>query len=224
MTLTELLREFRVRADDLKVPYLWEDEDVTRWINESQSQACRRSALILDSKDPEITQLSVSANDPDVALDDRVVAIRRARESGHETPLALLTTQEMDEQRPGWEDHTSTELEALVVDANTGAVRCYPTVTAATTVLLTVQRVPLADMEAPDDEPEVSAAYHMDLIDWVLHRAFGVDDVDAGGGRRGDAAKSKEYLQKFVENFGEITPRLESFFKNFGLHNWASRR
>ena len=46
MTLADLIRRFRVLADDKVQPYLWADEDVIDWLNDAQAQAAVRGRLL----------------------------------------------------------------------------------------------------------------------------------------------------------------------------------
>ena len=67
---------------------------------------------------------------------------------------------------------------------------------------LTVLRAPLADMEADDDEPEIPARYHRDLIDWCCHLAYLLRDSDTESFQRATA-----FEQRFTQRFG---PRLSA--------------
>ena len=67
---------------------------------------------------------------------------------------------------------------------------------------LTVLRTPLADMEADDDEPEIPARYHRDLIDWCCHLAYLLRDSDTESFQRATA-----FEQRFTQRFG---PRLSA--------------
>ena len=57
MTLEELIASFREDATDKVGPYLWEDETVTRWLNEAQDEAAVRARLLLDDSTPAVTPL-----------------------------------------------------------------------------------------------------------------------------------------------------------------------
>ncbi|MNY65812.1 hypothetical protein D3C86_2031420 [compost metagenome] len=46
------------------------------------------------------------------------------------------------------------------------------------TLLLEGYRLPLELMEDDTDEPELHHAHHRHLVNWALHRAFGVPDAD----------------------------------------------
>ena len=61
MTLEELIASFREDSTDKLEPYLWEDETVTRWLNEAQDEAAVRGRLLLDDSTPAVTQIAVTA-------------------------------------------------------------------------------------------------------------------------------------------------------------------
>jgi len=215
MTLEELITEFRIVSGDGRVPYLWSDAALTVWANEAEREACRRAPLLVDSRG-DVSTVTAPADDPYIEYDSAIIAIRRAKVASQSSPLALMTVQEMDKERPGWEDDTSSELEALVVDTNSGALRAYPTPTAAVEITLTVQRLPAAEMEDVSDEPEIRPGYHLRLVDWMLYRAYSVDDID-----KGDPDKATKHLTIFANEFGTSTARIETFFLGIGQHVWS---
>jgi hypothetical protein len=72
------------------------------------------------------------------------------------------------------------------------------TATLIDTLILEVQRLPLADVTLSGEEsPEISAEYHMSLIDWVAYRALGNHDKDTEHIR-----KSLTHEALFTQRFG----------------------
>lgn len=218
MNLKALLRRFRVIADDLAEPYLWADSDLVAWANMAERQACRASALLVDSRTASLTEVTAPADEPYIKLDPRVVAVRRAKASGESRPAPLMTVAEMDETRPGWEDATGAVLEALVTDAQTGHLRAYPTQTADLTVSLTVQRLPLKEMtDVEAHSPEIRPEVHEFLVHWMLYQAYSVDDID-----KANPEKAAKHLALFEAQFGATTARQEAFQRHAGQNDWQS--
>ncbi|MBI4695585.1 MAG: hypothetical protein HY749_16330 [Gammaproteobacteria bacterium] len=210
MKLVSLIAQWRADVDDAQQPFLWSEASVLNWFNEAEQEACRRAELIVDSSTAEICTLQVTANNPWVAYDPRIVRVLRARPVGH-VGIGVLTMAEMDE-RPNWEDETGTVLKALVTDMETGKFRCWPTLTANTTIAITASRLPLADMDdSVNAEPEIRAEYHLKLLDWVKWRAYSVDDVDGT-----DPAKARAALKRFEAEFGTASALLDAWLRRYG--------
>lgn len=216
MKLGELRAQFRRDTDDAKLPYLWPDSSVDNWLNEAEQEACRRSQLLIDSSTAPLTPLTVTANDPWMPYDARIIKILRARPRGA-LPVSIITAQEMD-GLPYWEDETGPTLLALITDMATGKLRTYPKLTAAATIDLTVQRLPLTDMtDAEAHSPEIRADYHMKLIEWAKWRAYSMDDVDAN-----DPQKAAKALKVFEGEFGKTSANGETWMRLHGGRDLAT--
>ena len=86
---------------------------------------------------------------------------------------------------------TAGAIEALVVGLTKGYLRTYPVPIESKTVLLRTLRLP-SDVAAGDDF-EIDPQHHLNLLDWVKKRAYGVQDADGG-----DAAKAEKHEAKFL--------------------------
>lgn len=209
MKLSKLISRFRSECDDLAEPYLWSEEDVKAWFNEAEQEACRRSELLVDSTTDSITLIVAVAEDPWIPLSRRIVKPLRAREVAG-LPLSVLHCQQMD-ATTGWELSTGTSLRALVTGMETYKIRSYPILAEDTSdieIRLTVQRLPLRDMEEGDDEPEIPDQYHIKLLHWVKYLAYSVDDVDAN-----DPNKANKHLALFEAEFGGANAMFDTFMR-----------
>jgi hypothetical protein len=75
MNLEDLIASFREDSTDKLEPYLWEDETVTRWLNEAQDEAAVRGRLLLDDSTPAVTTIAVSAGQASYQLHAKVYEI-----------------------------------------------------------------------------------------------------------------------------------------------------
>lgn len=171
MDLMQLMTTARRRLDDVVAPYLWSREDLIEYANDAQREACRRSRLIVDSTTPSICQIALVAGTPTYALDERIIFIKRAKLTGHVTPLGRAHSNDLDNAAPGWEDDTGVP-RAYVPNMDTNTFRPYPTPDDAYTANLTVIRTPLVEMDDEDQTPEIASRYHIGLVNWMLHRAW----------------------------------------------------
>ena len=209
MNLGQLISTARSRTSDTQPDYLWSNDEWVEYANEAEQQACRRARLILDSTTTEIVNLSMGSGDVTVDLDERVLFIKRAKVVGFSTPLGRASFKDMDMQAPGWEDETGTP-QAYIPDMDTNKFRPYPSPDADVEVKLTVVRLPLNDMANDTDEPEINKRYHINLVDWMLHRAYSRHDSETE-----DKDRAMKYLAAFEAQFGKESTANEE--------NWISR-
>lgn len=196
MNLTTIVKRVRELSDDLVEPYLTSRAKIVLWANEAENEACRRSRAIIDSTTAAVCDVAFTDGTPTYALDSRVIFVRRVKLEGEAVPLRPVSRKELDQARPGWEDETGQPTH-LVRDMDTGLLRPYPTPDGDYTAHMTVIRLPLAEMVEGEDEPEIHARHHWGMLDWILHRVYGVPDSDLYNPK-----KSEQHLAVFEANFG----------------------
>ena len=54
MQLSDLIKRFRIDANDKVEPYFNDDESVTSWLNEAVNEACIRGRLLHESENTEV--------------------------------------------------------------------------------------------------------------------------------------------------------------------------
>lgn len=197
MTLKELIDYARRRLDDTKTPFFWSKADLTLWVNEAEQEAARRARLLVDSRSAEVCQLSVVAGESYLQLDPRVLYVRRAKLTSQDHYLQKLDVRDLDECRPGWESETSSDIVGWVQNEDSRYIRVYPEPTVADTLNLAVSRLPLQDLAADGDIPEIPPHLHLKLHHWVLWRAYSSDDADVR-----DDDKADRNMALFEAEFG----------------------
>ncbi len=195
MKASEIILAARRRVDDLAKPYLRSDPLFLEDLAEAEIQACRRARLIVDSTDPLCT-VAFDGTQTVADLDSRIIRVRRVRWVGRTELLQKIHRDDLDRERPGWEDETASEPTHFVVGMDTAKLRPYPTPDTAGTVQLTVAR---ESLEAPklDGEPEIAGRYHRALVDWLMYRYYETQDSET----RNDA-KAEAALARFTAEFG----------------------
>jgi hypothetical protein len=202
MNLGELIAYAKNSADDNASGELWSEEEWINFANDAQNEACRRARLLVDSTSP-LTELSLPAGEPTVALDPRILVIRRARLVGRSPLLQRVSHHTLDCAGSGWEDETG-EPRGYVPDMDTQVFRPYPMPEADATVRLTVVRLPLKEMAEEADKLEVPPHLHRSLAAWMLYRAFSKQDGEAF-----DKKKAAEYLAEFEQEFGRKSTAID---------------
>ena len=210
MTLNDLIDEFRTISQDVREPYLVSNESLVKYANEAVQQACERAPLLWDSTSAFCTVPIVAAT-ATYTLDAAVRQIDdfRLRSNGE----ALAQTSETVLQRivgNRWPTDTDTPRAFIRHD---GKIRLYPIPAVNDTLDLSVYRLPTATeamtlAHAKTASPIIPAKYHIDLVYWMLHRFYLVDDVDIAAAQ----AKAGTYFDLFESKFGiRPTARLERF-------------
>jgi hypothetical protein len=203
MTLQDLITLFRNEADDATEPYLWDDEEVIDFANEAESEACRRSRLLVDSTSA-LTQLLVDPLDAGViSLDPSIVFVRRAMLAGRR-PLHRMTVRDLDAHNPYWMNAGPAVPLAYVTDFQTGAILLHPVPAAEDMLLLTVVRTPLVEMRSLEDSPEIAPRFHRSLRYWMLYRAYSKQDSQAN-----DPKKAADSLALFEQEFGKKSSAID---------------
>lgn len=196
MNAGELIASYREESHDKATPPFVKDARLLQFASEAEREACRRSNLLVDSSSA-FCEIAVSANEPLIDIDPRIINIRRAKLSISTYSLSPVRAEEMDRVNPGWELHVGVPT-TYVTDYQTNAIRLYPKQQVDATLNITVSRLPKNDMEANDDEPEIRAEYHPALVQWMLYRAYAQQDADMF-----DPNKSARALAEFEREFGK---------------------
>ena len=195
MNLEDLIKFYREQAQDKKPPFFCSDEQLTIYANEAQDEACRRGQLLRQSTGP-MCQLAFEPGAEVVPLDSRVVKVLRSMVDG--LPVSVITAQDMDQMHPGWEaDTVRCRPRVLVSGMTTDALHLWPVPEVAGEIRLTVQRLPMKQMQNSNDKPEIRREAHPALVDWMLYRVFSSEDTEIYNDTKAQLA-----LRRFQGEFG----------------------
>jgi hypothetical protein len=204
MTLSDLITLFRNEVDDSTAPHLWSDEEAIDFANDAEAEACRRARLFVDSSTAEICVVEVLATDSGlVTLDPRILFVRRARIEGSR-PLARMNMQDMESDNPYWQNAPAASPRMFITDYQTGKLLLWPIPDQDDVLLLTVVRMPLAEMHDTEDSPEIAPRFHRSLRYWMMFRAYSKQDSQAN-----DPKKAADALALFEQEFGKKSSALD---------------
>lgn len=219
MTLDDLVAQFRTDADDAKRPYLFDDDDVIRWLNEAEEEAALRANLLFEASDPDVCRIAVTAGERFYDLHDAVFSVRRAQFTPDGTTdactLAIADRVELERVERTRRSVTDKPV-AIIVDDTRIELDCIPDTDGL--IELEVYRAPLSKMTDGGNTPEISRVHHRFLPLWALHRAYGRPDAEAFDQGRSDRAELA-----FTKQFG-IRPDADqrrAFQANTPMHNKA---
>jgi hypothetical protein len=204
MELADLLLELRQnRLDDTAVPPLWGDGELVSALNDAVRQVCIRQRCLVESESVQLCTISVAAGQRVVRLHPAVIAVRSAWIPGCCEALVGIPEQRLTRTCPGWIDRDPGVPRWWIPDYQEGCIALHPTPEAATTLRLSVWRMPLEDEELdandPSAEPAIATHWHMDLVDWAEYRAFSKKDAETI-----DTDRARTAAQVFTAKVGRL--------------------
>lgn len=192
MNLEQLIAQFRIDADDMQSPPLWESEWIAAWLTEAQAEAAIRARLLYEAADPAICEIAVTAGVATYPLHKSLYELAHLRfkptGSTQSEPVHLKAREELDRIRPGWRDRTSTQPCFAIQDDTRITLVDRPSV--AGTLYVEGYRRPLRELVNDNDKPEINEAHHIHLVHWALHRAFTKPDSETIDPQRAAAAEA----------------------------------
>ena len=181
MNLEQLIQQFRIDADDMQSPPLWESEWIAAWLTEAQAEAAVRGRLLFEAADPAICEIAVTAGVATYPLHKSLYELEhlrfKATGSSASDRVHLKTREELDRIRPGWRDRTDIRPRFAIQDDTRITLVDRPS--ADGTLFVEGYRLPLKTLVNDNDKPEIHEAHHRHLVHWALHRAFSKPDSEA---------------------------------------------
>lgn len=163
--------------NDTVEPYLWSDEEVLGYIDESQEWFCRRVQGITDSITPAVCRVSVLPGTTWIDLDPRVlevVGVRRG-DNGRTVEMVDRTRLTDYDERPGY----FRDVRGIVLGESDGKMRIVPGSNETVTLWLTVRRLPLEPITSDLQKFEIAERHHRHLLLYQRALAYSKDDAEA---------------------------------------------
>ncbi len=190
LTAKDLIVYFRRNAEDpswsfdnslVPINTMWSNYQLLQYIDLSLREFAERSWCFND----EFT-ITVTADDPEVNIDNRIIQIKRAKLNTANSVLSLAdlenfsVTQVVDDYgfrrlSPSWETTTGTP-RTLITDYKPGIARLYPIPTTADTITVNAYCYPEFDTETihQDDDIPLPETWAYRLLDGVMAKAFSI--------------------------------------------------
>lgn len=200
MNLNELIISGQNQADEVidKPDLLWSLAEWTEYANDAENEACIRANLILDQTSA-LAVITIVSGIATYSINEKIISIKRSKLASGTEPLVKTSRRVLDAVYPNWENDTGTVRSWLPDGTNT--IRLYKSPLADDTLNLMISRLPSTPMLLADKltvSPEIDSQYHLDLINWMMFRAYSKQDAETL-----DKGKAKEHLSRFIKRFGE---------------------
>ncbi|MFK7941811.1 MAG: DUF6682 family protein [Paracoccaceae bacterium] len=201
MKLQQLIEITRQELDDATAPYLWTDSFLLEAAVDAENEAARRGRLIVDSTTTAICQIDVVAGTALYPLDPRVIQVNRMSFVDEAMPVTPMMVRQLDACLPGWLTEESDPPIYWCPDYQQGQILLVGIPTSDATLKLSVERLPLVEMDQMEDEPELRPEYHRNLRHWMMYRAYSLRDSETFNLEQAALAK-----QMFEAEFGPARP------------------
>ncbi|UCD23237.1 MAG: hypothetical protein JSW51_09265 [Gemmatimonadota bacterium] len=192
MKLEDLVRELRRTLNDFG-PYiatdeewvdddadmLWKNAELTTYIQRAEEEYTRRYP-IPDDTTAAVCTVTVTATQPYVTLDPRVLQVDRIKLSTGTKAIKRITVDELDETlAESWEAEAG-EPTHYIFEHHELRLRLYPIPTTTGTAALRVGRKALRPLrwDYNHRHPEIPENHHLLLLDWAAHLAYLKDDTE----------------------------------------------
>jgi len=216
---------------------LWTDATLNRYINEAQKRFARDSFCLRDATTAAVTEVAMVTDQHEYALSKKVLAVISAKIEGEDGDMIRTGHSALNAYSPpdpmffdvnavssaaGKPVAYSTD-EGFGADGSqivTPTLYLYPKPSAtynATNIKMRVVRLPLVDMSADDDEPEIPEEHHLDMLDWAAYLALRIADDDVGNQKL-----AERYAQSFKTHTTEA--RNVAMRRLFTPHQWGFGR
>jgi hypothetical protein len=205
MTLEKIIEHIGTALDDNVVPYLWSNEELTEYLNQSIEEWCRLTDANVDKTTVTTCQISVTAGTSSYALNSKVLKVLYAYIDGEEAFLEKMTTDYMlasygvDVLSDAAADRDTPRYYSL--DYQMGYIKLWPSPVANGTLKLSVSRLPITELAyvtpnlpgtpGTGAELDIPVRFHRDMIAGVLYRAYKKNDADTESLARAKVAKTE---------------------------------
>ena len=199
MDVKEIIRRYRVDANDMVEPYFVADIVLMDWINDAIDEACVRGRLIFDAHSPNVCHIAVTSGLALYPLHQSVYEVCKAWFDPADGQLGRMLTQvspfTLDKTYyENWRDMRGMPQYFIQTDTT---VQLVPQPDVDGTVKMDVYRLPILPLETDDGIPEIHRAHHVHLIQWLLYKGFSIPDSEFFDPQRAELAK-----QNFEDYFG----------------------
>lgn len=184
---------------DKKNNLLWTQPEVYEFANQAEREACERAFLIEDSTTSAVCQIDGEADTATYNLHTKILEVRSVRWNGR--LIDGISRDLLDQCYPrGWDDKIGNP--RAFIDPAQRFLTLFPIPTIDAAIKLIAFRLPLNDMTAPGNTPEIHERHHFGLLDWMEHLAYLKQDTETL-----DPMASAKAEARFTARFG---PRVDA--------------
>ena len=203
MLLSEIRQKVRNMLDDnakRDTQRYWPNTDIDEYINACIEEMCERTQCVTDSLTDSVCLITLVANQRHYTLSSAVLDIQTVQPSWQDAPL---TQQSVATVSAGWLSDVGLPTSYLL-DYSDGklSLTSAPTAVTTETLRLSVTRLPVSELVAAGDEPDIPRQHHRKLFNGVLGLAYDKQDSELY-----NPAKAKGHRDRWENDLSTIVRR-----------------
>jgi hypothetical protein len=179
MNLNELMGHLRcsVLRDDAS-PYLWQNSELLRFLNQGQKEFCRRTHCLVDD-DSDFATFDTVEGQSTYTLDSRIIFVQELGVELDDGEGNLTYYELADRTRNQLRNsYNKGRPMAYNLQVARNKIRFYPTPDKAYTIRMAVARLPERDLQNGQDIPEIPERYHLALTSFAAYMALMNNDPE----------------------------------------------
>jgi len=189
----DLLGIFRDHVDDAqREDSFWSDAEFYEYLTDATEKFALETKCIIDGVTTQYVNLSVTASNPWVTPNERVIYFEKATLASTGKRLALINWRDLEEGYLGvndyssiltgspttWETTTGTPA-AMITDMDSTRYRLYPIPVTSDTITGVVRRLPTSEITQSSHTPEIPLKFWRSLLPFCYYRAYNKQDADS---------------------------------------------
>lgn len=205
MQCSEIVAIFRTEVSDIEVPYLWSDDEVLTYLNDSYVMFVRFLGGVADSTSA-ATSIAVSINQKSIVFDTSIIRVVRAFRNSDGKELSVIENTDIPLVRDSMGKLCLLQIgvqtgpvEFIVIGAGQNSAEIHPVPLVDDTIKMQIRRIPLKPLSlTAGASVEVSPVdlrqeHHLHLIGWMKAMAYRKHDAETL-----DLPKAQENEDKFL--------------------------
>lgn len=185
MTPAALYDMFREEMNDEVEPFLWSEALIWAYINDAEVMFARLTDGFADSSTPGLTAIAALEGQDTYVLSPLVLRVRSATYALTGRPLEVLNVEDMPGRKMFFDGRQNTPT-AVILGQEPNKIRLWPTPAADIDLRLDIYRLPLLTITDRSAAFETPLQHHLELLDWVKHRAYLKQDAETFNRKKAD--------------------------------------
>lgn len=186
----------------------WSNDELNEYINASIEEMHERTLCVTDSLTDSVCLIPLVVGKRHYALHESVLDIQTAQPSWNILPLSKQSVVTVSQS---WLTDTGLPHSYLMdYSHRTLSLTSAPATVNGESIRLTVQRLPLVELTANTDIPEIPRQYHRRLCDGVVAKALFKQDSETYNPAKGNVHQGKweKSLEEIIRREVRLKPRI----------------
>lgn len=215
--LLQIRNQFRNLIGDKQEPYMFNNDEITDYINEAYYEACRRAKFFrkTDFNDVNfIGRINLVQGQSVYTINSKILKINHIYRSDT-TKIEVIDYRDMAGK---WKTRESNRVQYIVIGEDNDSFTVYPTPNQNDYLVMNVDYLPDLLLE-DNDIPLIPEQWHSKLVDYALFRGYQKNDSELLHVKKTEFnlsnKKGAEYFNQFQKNFGDDSDSMTADMQNY---------